>query len=164
MTIIQLIGLMLLAALIIVICKTSYSFYKFKKAFPVEARFINLKQQYADLIVDLEAAIENTDSVNELNLALNAIDYPPETILVVIQRENPNERERKYARDSAIIDRLNPPIKNGSNYTNNIVWNGGGYGQNNDQHYYILQHKLAKYDFEYIEVKLERDRTELAVA
>jgi len=45
-----------------------------------------------------------------------------------------------------------------------VVWNGSGYGHLNDQHYYILRHKLNKYDIEHIEIKLERKLPELVTA
>jgi len=164
MTFIQTAGLLLLAAVLLVICRTGYSVFKYSKAFPDDARFKNLKAKYPDLIDDLDKAIEKTTTINELNKALEHIDYPPETILVVVQRENANSRDREYAYDSAIINRLQPENRNGTNYTRTEILNGSGYGQNNDQHFYIWRHALKKYGYEYIEIRLERDMQDLVVA
>jgi len=154
----------MLAFLILLISKASYSAYQYMKAFPADARVKNMKEQYADLIADLDKAIKNSTTINELNKALEQIAYPPETILVVVQRENATERDRNYARDSAIINRLNPQKKNGSNYSCTEILNGSGYGQNNDQHFYIWQHALNRFGYEYIEIRLERNQPTLAVA
>jgi len=164
MTLIQSIGLLLLAAVLIVVGRISYSVIKYIRAFPTDARYKNLKAQYVDLIDELDKAIEKSTTVNELNKALERIAYPQETVLVVMQRENADERDRKYALDSAIINRLKPKNKHGQNYTHIEILNGSGYGHNNDQHFYIWQHKLKKYGYDYIEIRLERDIQDLVVA
>ncbi len=164
MTFIQLIGLLLLAALLIVIGRFGYSIVKYVRAFPKDARYKNLKAQYADLIHDLDKAIENTTTVEELNKALENMAYPPETLLVIMREENAADRDREYELDSAIVNRLKPKIEGGENKTRIQVLNGSGYGHNNDQHFYIWEHKLKKYGFSFIEVRLERDMQDLVVA
>jgi len=134
------------------------------RAFPADARFKNLKGKYADLIGDLDEAIEKTNTINELNKALEQITYPDETILVLMQREDANSRDHKYALDSAIINKLQPENRNGSNYTRTEVLNGSGYGQNNNQYFYIWRHALKKYGYDYIEIRLERELHDLVVA
>jgi len=164
MTLIQTVGILLLAALLIVIGRASYSAFKYIRAFPTNARRKNIKAKYTDLINDLNKAIEQTTSINELNKALERINYPPETILVVIQRENADETDREYAHSLAIINRLETKNKRGEYHSRVEVLNGSGYGQINDQHFYIWRHNLKKYGYDYIEIRLERDMQDLVVA
>lgn len=164
MSLIQSVGILLLAALLIVIGRTGYSVFKYMRAFPTDARHKNVKEKYADLINDLSEATEQTTSIKELNKALERITYPPETILVVMQRENADERDREYARDLAIINRLEPKNRHRANYTRTEVLNGSGYGQNNDQHFYIWRHALNKYGYDYIEIRLERNMEDFVIA
>jgi hypothetical protein len=164
MTFIQLIGLLLLAALVFVIGRFSCSIIKFVKAFPIDAQRKNLKAQYANLIHELDKVIENTTTVNELNKALENIAYPPETLLVIMREENAADRDREFAFNSAIVNRLRPKIEGGKNESRTQVLNGSGYGHNNDQHFYIWEHKLKKYGYDFIEIRLERDVQHLLVA
>jgi len=161
-TFIQSLGLLLFVVLLIAIGRISYTLFTTLRDFPKEARSKVLKPRYRELIGKLDTAIANTSSADELMHALENIDYPLETLMVVVQKENSSSEDLEAARDSAIINQFKPRKK--SNHINYTVWNDSGYGHINEQHFFILRHQLKKFGYDYIEINFAREVPALTFA
>lgn len=122
----------------------AFKSYKFNTAFPEKARVKNLKNRYADLVVNLNEAVSTSDTTLSLAKELENIQYPDET-LSVSMKSNSNQK-------LSIIDRFEPRRSQGSLHSFTTTSNGGGYGKRNGQHFWVLHHQLVKHDYEYIEI------------
>jgi len=162
LTFVESLGLLLLAVLLFALARISYSIFKIVSQFPTEARSKNLKTRYSDLIIDLTNAVEKTSSVDELTKSLENIDYPPETLLVVMQKKDCTTIDRKSLFGSAIINRFD--LSNQSERVSEVTWNGHGHGHYNDQHFFIMRHPLKKFGYDYVEINLARTLPELTFA
>lgn len=129
-----------------------YYFYTLYDEFPEEAQLDNLRARYPSLVASLVRAIEVSESTDSLAAQLERIDYPPETLSVALRNDSEDEL--------SIIDRFAPRNKRDANSSMRAMVNGSGYGHKNHQHFFILQHPLKQYEYDYIEVLIERPKTE----
>jgi len=132
----------------------AYTAYKSFDDFPEQARFENLNQRYAQLVADLNKAIDKSDSAYSLASALENISYPPETLFVEMRID---EEENTDAKDLPIVNHQFNQQSAGSGSKLRIIINGGGYGHANDQHYWVFQHPLDKYGYKHIEILFARE-------
>lgn len=154
-----------LFVLVAILALLGYFFYKFYVNFPEEARFENLNQQYASLVIDLDKAIAKTNSADTLANELENIKYPAETLAVSLRGKSKKKRTgsskskvRKWNKQILIFDRINKGGANGARSSSHAMIQGGGYGTRNGQHFWILHHKLGKYGFDVIEILFVRER------
>ena len=130
------------------------SLYRFYDEFPEQANVEHLRSRIPQVVQDIDAAIANTESALSLASALEKIIYPEEILLVAMHNENYEGRYDKKRLD--IVNQLPDKTTDGANSKLGVVVNGGGYGNTNGQHYWILQQPLKKYNYEYIEIYIKR--------
>ncbi len=145
--------LLIAAALIIgiVALVVTRKYKRIVRAFPEGANVKSLHKQYPDLIAQLKKADSESDTEISLLNALRAINYPAGTLRVSWVRNNENS-------DTAMsIVEYQEPARTLHNSTLIRIHNDGGYGIKNDQHFFVLQHKVARYKDSHIELWFETD-------
>jgi len=154
-------------ALTLVLGSCGFAGYKLHQLYqlfddmPEEASPENLNFRYADLVNELNRAIDRSTSAYSLASELENIQFPSDALYVAMQSEEDDSPDSHSGLDSQsedgerllIFDKL--ASARGSRMR--LLSNGAGYGRINDQHFWILQHPLKKYGYEYIEMRFERE-------
>lgn len=135
---------LILVAAVVVVGYVAYRVHRVEKAFPEEARIKNLKVRYADLIKNLDEAIEQSDTALSLAKKLEDIQYPKNTLSVSMKADSQHE--------FPIFNRFAPRKKSMPSHSYMSVVNGGGHGEKNGQSFLALEHPLNQYDYQHIEV------------
>lgn len=152
---IAIVGGLLLIVLSLVKCANS--FYRVLDEFPEQANVEHLRSRIPQVVQEVDAAIASTESGQSLVAALEKISYPEEILFVAIQYENNEDDSEDREARLHIVNRLPGRNTSGANSNLKIVANGGGYGHTNEQHYWVLQQSLNKYNYEYLEIYIKRE-------
>ena len=152
--------LVIALALVLVVGTVSmcgFQVYKLIDEFPEEARFENLNRRYANLVTNLNTAIDKSDSAFALANELENIKYPPDAISVSMRKDDDDEKDEGLS----IFNRLEKKNRSGSSSRYRAVLNGGGHGSINGQYFLILQHPVERFEYDHIEILFERDKAKV---
>lgn len=143
-------------------------FYYLHVTFPEEARIENLTSKYAQLVDDLDKAMALSNSSESLANELKNIQYPADTLAVFIQdwsrvsRKSVNRKrtKSKMTKEIIIFDHriIDDDVSALSDFSS--MSGGGGYGAKDGQHYWILNHRVDKYGYDFIKLLFERQMPE----
>jgi len=136
------IGLILLIVVFLLIAKCGHSIYKSFRDFPEYATEEVLSKQYQQLISDIDAQIECGNTLFAIGANLEKINYPSNTIYVVLTDDEDEETvvlgKKHSSRSSVLI-------------------NGFGHGKLNGQEVVIVQRPVNKAGIEEVIVYLQHD-------
>lgn len=153
MKVVAIIAALILILIVATISKCAHSLYTMVDDFPEEARIENIQSRYPKLITDLDQAIGKSSSSFSLAAELETLDYPTGTLSVSMQNGSDD--------GLLIINRFTSQGSVDATSTFTAIYNYSGYGEKNGQKFIILHHPLKKYEYDYIEVYIERETQEL---
>lgn len=143
--------LLIVAAIAVTAIVFKRKYDRFNESFPEEAKVENLRKRYHELLENLKAAVDSSDTELSLLNGLQTINYPEETLFVSLVRSGRNEED-----GISIIDRTEALRKASKNSVRN-THNDGGYGCFDDMHFFILHHETKKYHDSCIVLWFESD-------